>query len=123
MRRIRIWRLHVPRCAARWDRQRKRRDIARKRPWKRTASARSRREIPFICSMSGVQGTVLKPEDKDGMVYVQAGILKVNVPINELRIEQPKKKQQPKTRKAYRTAGASPEVRRSAQKASWMSAA
>ena len=64
----------------------------------------------------GVQGTVLKPEDKDGMVYVQAGILKVNVPINELRIEQPKKKQQPKTRKAYRTAGASPEVRRSAAK-------
>ncbi|MGM9676562.1 MAG: endonuclease MutS2 [Butyricicoccus sp.] len=62
----------------------------------------------------GVQGTVLKPENKDGMVYVQAGIMKVNVPINELRLEE-KKKDKPK--KAYRApSGHAAEIRRSAAK-------
>lgn len=62
----------------------------------------------------GVQGTVLKPENKDGLVYVQAGIMKVNVPINELRLEE-KKKEKPK--KTYRTtAGNAAEIRRSAAK-------
>ena len=62
----------------------------------------------------GVQGTVLKPENKDGMVYVQAGIMKVNVPINELRLEE-KKKDKPK--KAYRVpSGHAAEIRRSAAK-------
>ncbi|MGM9618187.1 endonuclease MutS2 [Butyricicoccus sp.] len=62
----------------------------------------------------GVQGTVLKPENKDGMVYVQAGIMKVNVPLNELRLEE-KKKEKPK--KAYRAAaGNAAEIRRSAAK-------
>ena len=61
----------------------------------------------------GVQGTVLKPENKDGMVYVQAGIMKVNVPINELRLEE--KKEKPK--KTYRAAaGNAAEIRRSAAK-------
>lgn len=45
----------------------------------------------------GVNGSVLKPEDKDGMVFVQAGILKVNVPVNELRLVEPKKQAKPKT--------------------------
>ncbi len=63
----------------------------------------------------GVDGTVLKPEDKDGTVYVQAGILKVNVPVNELRlVEQPK---QAKPKKTYRApAGGVREVRRAAAK-------
>ena len=62
----------------------------------------------------GVQGTVLKPENKDGMVYVQAGIMKVNVPINELRLEEKKKE---KTKKTYRaSAGNAAEIRRSAAK-------
>lgn len=53
----------------------------------------------------GVNGTVLKPQDKDGMVYVQAGILKMNVPVNELRpIEKkkPAKKPMPKSSGAAR---------------------
>ena len=62
----------------------------------------------------GVQGTVLKPENKDGMVYVQAGIMKVNVPINELRLEEKKKE---KIKKTYRaSAGNAAEIRRSAAK-------
>ena len=62
----------------------------------------------------GVQGTVLKPENKDGMVYVQAGIMKVNVPINELRLEEKKKE---KIKKTYRAAaGNAAEIRRSAAK-------
>ncbi|MDO4287174.1 MAG: endonuclease MutS2 [Eubacteriales bacterium] len=62
----------------------------------------------------GVQGTVLKPENKDGMVYVQAGIMKVNVPINELRLEE-KKKEKPK--KAYHApTGNAAEIRRAAAK-------
>ena len=62
----------------------------------------------------GVQGTVLKPENKDGRVYVQAGIMKVNVPINELRLEEEKKE---KIKKTYRaSAGNAAEIRRSAAK-------
>lgn len=44
----------------------------------------------------GVDGTVLKPQDKDGMVFVQAGILKVNVPVNELRLIEGSKAAKPK---------------------------
>lgn len=62
----------------------------------------------------GVQGTVLKPENKDGMVYVQAGIMKVNVPLNELRLEEKKKE---KSKKTYRTpSGNAAEIRRAAAK-------
>ncbi|MCD8355371.1 MAG: endonuclease MutS2 [Clostridia bacterium] len=62
----------------------------------------------------GVQGTVLKPENKDGMVYVQAGIMKVNVPLNELRLEE-KKKEKPK--KTYRpSSGNAAEIRRASAK-------
>ena len=61
----------------------------------------------------GVDGTVLKPQDKDGMVYVQAGILKVNVPINELRLVEKKK---PKKQVYRAPSGGVREVRRSAAK-------
>lgn len=59
----------------------------------------------------GVDGVVLKPEDKDGTVYVQAGILKVNVPLNELRLVE---KQKPaKSKAVYRApTGGMREVRR-----------
>ena len=61
----------------------------------------------------GVKGTVLKEENKDGNVFVQAGIMKMNVPANELqRIEQPKKKQT----KAQRLSSGVKEVRRSSAK-------
>ena len=61
----------------------------------------------------GVKGTVLKEENKDGNVFVQAGIMKMNVPANELqRIEQPKKKQT----KAQRMSSGVKEVRRSSAK-------
>lgn len=63
----------------------------------------------------GVDGTVLKPEDKDGMVFVQAGILKVNVAVNELRLVGPKKKAKPKT--TYRApAGGIRELKRASAK-------
>ncbi|MCI6927245.1 MAG: endonuclease MutS2 [Butyricicoccus porcorum] len=59
----------------------------------------------------GVDGVVLKPEDKDGTVYVQAGILKVNVPLNELRLVEKKKPAKPKT--TYRApAGGMREIKR-----------
>ncbi|MDO4173789.1 MAG: endonuclease MutS2 [Eubacteriales bacterium] len=62
----------------------------------------------------GVQGTVLKPENKDGMVYVQAGIMKIHVPINELRLEEKKNE---KPQKAYRApSGAAVSPRRAAAK-------
>ncbi len=38
----------------------------------------------FITSLGG-NGTVIKAPDKDGNVYVQAGIMKMYVPINEIR--------------------------------------
>ncbi|MGN1013889.1 MAG: Smr/MutS family protein, partial [Butyricicoccus sp.] len=60
----------------------------------------------------GVKGTVLKTVNKDGNVFVQAGIMKMNVPLNELQlIEQPQKPKQ----KPIRTGGAK-EVRRSMAK-------
>lgn len=40
-----------------------------------------------ILSLGG-QGTVLKAPDKDGQVFLQAGILKVYLPLSDLRLEQ-----------------------------------
>ena len=49
----------------------------------------------------GVKGTVLKPANKDGNVFVQAGIMKMNVPENELQlIAKPKKAAKPTVRRS-----------------------
>ena len=61
----------------------------------------------------GVKGTVLKTVNKDGNVFVQAGIMKMNVPLNELQlIQQPQKPKQ----KPIRTGAGVKEVRRSMAK-------
>lgn len=61
----------------------------------------------------GVKGTVLKPANKDGNVFVQAGIMKMNIPQNELQLlEQPKKQGQ----KPIRMSGGGREVRRAMAK-------
>ena len=62
----------------------------------------------------GVEGTVLKAPDKDGVAYVQAGILKVNVPVNELRPVEKKKPAKKPLRRA--SANAMREVSRSSAK-------
>ncbi len=62
----------------------------------------------------GVDGTVLGTENKDGMVYVQAGIMKVHVPLNELRPVEKKKPSKQKT--IARASGGMREVRRAAAK-------
>ncbi len=58
----------------------------------------------------GVKGTVLKEANKDGNVFVQAGIMKMNVPANELKLIEQPKKQKPKP--APRSGGAR-DIRRS----------
>lgn len=53
----------------------------------------------------GVTGTVIKAPDREGNVQVQAGILKVTVPINELKLAEPSKKAQKAQKKTVRSSG------------------